>query len=305
MYPSGAQLKPRTIKVSTASSHGGRRTCKPWLLPRREGTVPLVEKRQTLIGVFAGMPAGDLSTSCLRAYNRSGVATSLMAPISPPVVGSVDFIGVLIDSLIDRLKIGNPEATGLLPQRSQGRSALLQRSAQPGTSWQEMRREAQSAASRPWVPGGSLPGHSHESAFKVHRDEAGFLQEMASTICTTTWVLHPLRALVVCLKEDTQDRYIDWLKHRWLEVAPTTRGKPADGRTLEFAVVTVQQLREGIPLTQETALLPPEKLPGGPLRPRAFREVFLARDLSESGDARAILEAVGRAQLGLQWISPS
>lgn len=228
-----------------------------------------------------------------------------MAPISPPLVGGLDLIGGLIDSLIDRLQSGNTEATGLLPQRSQGRSAILQFSTQSGPNRREMRREARSAASRPWVPGGSLPGHSHESAFKVHRDEAGFMQEMASTICTTTWVLHPLRALVVCLKEDTQDRYIDWLKHRWLEVAPTTRGKPADGRTLEFAVVTVQQLREGIPLTRETALLPPEKLPGGPLRPRAFREVFMGGDLSECGDARAILEAVGRAQLGLQWVSPS
>ncbi len=227
-----------------------------------------------------------------------------MAPISPPLVVGLDLIGGLIDSLIHRMQSGNLEASGLLPQKSQGRSAILQCSTQSDTSRKAMRRDAQAAAVRPWVPGGSLIGRIDESTFRVHRDEAGFLRAMASTICTTTWMLHPLMARVACLNEDTQDRYIDWLKQRWSEVAPSTRGNPADGRILEFAVVTVKQLREGVPLTRETALLPPEKLPGGPLRPRAFREVFLARDLSEGGDARAILEAIGRAQLGLHWISP-
>lgn len=267
--------------------------------------MPLAEKRLPCVGVFAGKPAGDLSASCLRGYTTPGVAASPMAPISPPLVGGLDLIGGLIDSLIDRMQSGNLEATGLLPRKSQGRSAILQCSAELGTSRHAMRRDAKATAVRPWVPGGSLIGRIDESTFRVHRDEAGFFQAMASTICTTTWMLHPLMARVFCLEEDTQDRYIDWLKERWREVAPMTRGKSADGRILEFAVVTVQQLREGIPLTRETALLPPEKLPGGPLRPRAFREVFLARDLTEGGDARAILEAVGRAQLCLHWIGLS
>ena len=127
-------------------------------------------------------------------------------------------------------------------------------------------------------------------------------QAMASTICSASWMCIPLLARVVCLTEDTQEQLIGRLKRRWLEVAPTSRGKPLDGRILEFAVVTVRQLREGIPLTRETALLPPEKLPCGPQRPRAFREVFLATDLVEGGDARAILEAVERAGLGLHLV---
>jgi hypothetical protein len=229
-----------------------------------------------------------------------GVTSSSMAP---SVVKSLDLIGGLIDSLADRLRSGNPEAIGLLPRSSQGRSNIFQCSTQPGSSRQEIRQKAQSVASR-LAPGGSRINCLIESAFRVHHSESGCFHAMASTICTVSWMQHPLLALVVCLTEDTQEQLIGRLKQRWLEVAPTSRGKPLNGHMLEFAVVTVQQLREGIPLSPETALLPPEKMPGGPLRPRAFREVFLARDLSEGGDARAILEAVGRAQLGLHLVCP-
>lgn len=229
-----------------------------------------------------------------------GVTSSSMAP---SVARRLDLIGVLVDSLADRLQSGNPEATGLLPRSSQGRSEIFQCSTQPGSSRQEIRQKAQSVASRALVPGGSRIDCPSESAFRVHHGEEGFFQAMASTICSASWMGHPLLARVVCLTEDTQEQLIGRLKRRWLEVAPTAKGRPLDGRMLEIAVVTVRQLRDGIPLSTEASLLPPEKLPAGPLRPRAFREVFLARDLSEGGDARAILEAVGRARLGLHLVS--
>lgn len=226
----------------------------------------------------------------------------MSSSMAPSVASSIDLVGGLIDALADCLQSGNPEATGLLPRSSQGRSAIFQCSTQPGSSQQAMMQKAQSAASRVLVPGGSHIGRINESAIRVHRDEGGLFHSMASTICNASWMCHPLLARVVCLTEDTQEQLIGRLKQRWLEVAPTSRGKPVDGRTIEFAVVTVRQLREGIPLTPETVLLAPEKLPCGPLRPRAFREVFLASDLSKGGDARAILEAVGRARLGLHLV---
>lgn len=228
-----------------------------------------------------------------------GVTSSSMAP---SVARRLDLIGVLVDSLADRLQSGNPEATGLLPRSSQGRSEIFQCSTQPGSSRQEIRQKAQSVA-RALAPGGSRIDCPSESAFRVHHSESGFFHAVASTICSASWMCMPLLARVVCLTEDTQEQLIGRLKRRWLEVAPTARGKPQGGRMLEFAVVTVRQLRDGIPLSTEASLLPPEKLPAGPLRPRAFREVFLARDLSEGGDARAILEAVGRARLGLHLVS--
>ena len=114
----------------------------------------LIEKRLPWVGVFAGKPAGDLSASCPRGYTIPGVPASLMAPISPPLVVGLDLIGGLIDSLIDRMQSGNLEASGLLPQKSQGRSAILQCSTQSDTSRKAMRRDAQAAAVRPWVPGG-------------------------------------------------------------------------------------------------------------------------------------------------------
>lgn len=228
-----------------------------------------------------------------------GVTSSSMAP---SVARRLDLIGVLVDSLADRLQSGNPEATGLLPRSSQGRSEIFQCSTQPGSSRQGIRQKAQSVA-RAMAPGGSRIDCPSESAYRVHHGEEGLFQAMASTICSASWMCMPLLARVVCLTEDTQEQLIGRLKRRWLEVAPTAKGKPLDGRMLEIAVVTVRQLRDGIPLSTEASLLPPEKLPAGPLRPRAFREVFLARDLSEGGDARAILEAVGRARLGLHLVS--
>jgi hypothetical protein len=194
----------------------------------------------------------------------------------PALVCDTGAIDALVLSLAQRLQ--DPTASGasdLLPQQSQGRSALLR--ASTFTSWRN--------------------GQPQEQAIRVHHTEEGWFRAMTQTICTPTWLAHPQLARVVCLTEDTQAQLTTRLRRHWQKVAPTLRGKPADGSNLEFAVMTVEQLREGIPLTPETALLAPELLSGGP-----FREVFLARDLSDGSDVRAVLEAVGRARVGLHYI---
>jgi hypothetical protein len=156
-----------------------------------------------------------------------------------------------------------------------------------------MKQKYQSVATRSKRPA----NQPNESAIRVHPTEEGWFLAAAKTICTPEWMRHSLHARILCLSDEIQARLVARLHDCLPDDAL------AAGLSLEVAVVTVRQLRDGIPLTRESALLAPEMQPCGPLRTRAFREVFMAKELSENGSLRDILEAISSASTGLHLVS--
>ncbi len=139
-------------------------------------------------------------------------------------------------------------------------------------------------------------------AIRCHDTEQGWLLAAARTICTPEWMQHPQLARILCLSESTQASLIARLRRSWQKRAPRHQGRPADGSNLDVAVVTIGQLRAGDHPAGGMSLLPPEMQLAGPkARPN---EAFIASDLWESGDARAILEAVSWLRFGLQVVRP-
>lgn len=221
-------------------------------------------------------------------------------PMPPRLVDSSDVIGGLMDSLVHRMQHGTAlDPAALLPQRSMGRSALLQFSSHPKPTQRQTKQKIQSVAIWSTTRNTAPAGHPSESAIRVHPNEEGWFMAAAKTICTPAWMRHSLHGRILCLSDETQARLVDQLDDCWPD------DSPAAGKSPGVAVVTVKQLRDGIPLTRDSAIQAPEMLPCGGVPTRAFREVFIAKDLSESGDCRAILEAIASARVGLHWVRHS
>ena len=176
---------------------------------------------------------------------------------------------------------GGSDLADLLPRRTLGRSGLLRASTHP----------------RSGARG------SDESAIRCHDTEDGWFLAATKTICTPSWMRHPQLARIICLSESTQALLTARLRKSWLEMAPTRRGRPANGSNLDVAVVTIGQLRAGDPPARERLLLAPEmQLTGPRARPN---EAFIASDLWESADTRAILEAISWPRFGFHAVRHS
>jgi hypothetical protein len=195
------------------------------------------------------------------------------------VVCSTDPRDELVLALVRHLQDpGGSDLANLLSRRSLGRSGLLRASTHP----------------RSGARGGD------ESRISCHDTEHGWFLAATKTICTPSWMRHPQLARIICLSKSTQALLTARLHKSWLEMAQTRRGRPANGSNLDVAVVTISQLRAGDPTARERPLLAPEmQLTGPRARPN---EAFIASDLWESADARAILEAISWPRFGFSVV---